>query len=133
MSAFTNYQYPRVDSSGKYESAWNKGLTQFIGMAKLQPTQLVYIEDTPTPQRNSPACISRDPEACDFGWGYSGATATTENLINRFGATYISVRKVLCPVQCSAVYDRKNVYRDSTHISVGTALRLTAEISSAVS
>ena len=105
----------------------------FIAMAKLQPNQLVYIEDTPTPKKNSPACISRDPEACDFGWSYGGTTAATESLINRIGATYISVRKVLCPIQCNAVYAGKNVYRDSTHISVGTALRLTDEISSAVS
>lgn len=133
MSGFTNYQYPRVNSSEKYESSWNTGLLNFIALAKLQPSQLIYIEDTPTPQKNSPACISRDPQACDFGWSYGGATASTESLINRIGATYISLRKVLCPVQCSAVFDGKNVYRDSTHISVGTAIRLTDEISSSVS
>ncbi|MEN9325403.1 MAG: hypothetical protein RL414_1157, partial [Actinomycetota bacterium] len=133
FSAFTNYQYPRVDTSMSYEGAWAMGMTRFFTVAKLNAADIVYIEDTPKPGKNSPACISRDPNACDFGWSYGGATSTTESLINRLGATYISLRKTLCPVQCSAIYDGKNVYRDSTHIAVGTALRLSGEISAAIS
>ncbi|TXS02494.1 acyltransferase [Streptomyces sp. col6] len=87
---------------------------------------IVYIEDTPAPGRDVPACVSghlADPEACAFDrkkarWPDPLARKAAAGGLP--GVRSVSVNPVLCPAAgptCPAVLDRVLLYRDDTHLT----------------
>lgn len=87
---------------------------------------VVYIEDTPVPGTDIPACVSghlTDPEACAFD---RDGARRPDPLAGRIaagglpGVRAVSVNPVLCPAggpDCPAVLDRILLYRDDAHLT----------------
>ncbi|WP_330334223.1 SGNH hydrolase domain-containing protein [Streptomyces sp. NBC_00536] len=98
---------------------------------------VVYIEDTPVPGKDIPACLSGSPgspDACAFG---REAAQQPDALARRIasgalpGVRSISVNPVLCPgagPTCPAVLDRILLYRDDSHLTNVAAVVLTARL-----
>ncbi|MDJ0382030.1 acyltransferase family protein [Streptomyces sp. G-G2] len=98
---------------------------------------IVYIEDTPVPGTDVPACVSgspRTPEACAFG---RTAAQPGDPLARKIasgalpGVQTISVNPVLCPgtgPTCPAVRDRILLYRDDSHLTNVAAVVLTSRL-----
>ncbi|MGH8918413.1 MAG: SGNH hydrolase domain-containing protein, partial [Actinomycetes bacterium] len=98
---------------------------------------IVYIEDTPVPGKDVPACLSgagSSPESCAF----SRAAAQQPDVLARRiasgalpGVRSVSVNPVLCPgagATCPAVLDRILLYRDDSHLTNVAAVVLTARL-----
>lgn len=98
---------------------------------------IVYIEDTPVPGTDVPACVSGSPEvpaACAF----SRASAQQPDPLARRiasgalpGVLGVSVNPVLCPgvgPTCPAVLDRILLYRDDAHLTNAAAVVLTPRL-----
>ncbi|MER5727220.1 SGNH hydrolase domain-containing protein [Streptomyces sp. NPDC002138] len=98
---------------------------------------IVYIEDTPVPGRDIPACVSGSPTApgtCAFS---REAAQLPDALARRIasgalpGVRSISVNPVLCPgtgPTCPAVLDRILLYRDDSHLTNVAAVVLTSRL-----
>ncbi|MBT2450867.1 acyltransferase family protein [Streptomyces sp. ISL-43] len=98
---------------------------------------IVYIEDTPVPGTDVPACVSGSPEspaACAFSRTNS---QQPDPLARRIasgalpGVLGVSVNPVLCPGDgptCPAVLDRILLYRDDAHLTNVAAVVLTPRL-----
>ncbi|MFD3328488.1 SGNH hydrolase domain-containing protein [Streptomyces sp. NPDC058701] len=98
---------------------------------------IVYIEDTPVPGTDVPACVSGSPDspgACAFSRADS---RQPDPLALRIasgalpGVRSISVNPVLCPGDgptCPAVVDRILLYRDDAHLTNVAAVVLTPRL-----
>lgn len=98
---------------------------------------IVYLEDTPVPGTDIPACVSGSPEspgACAFG---RADAWQPDPLARRIasgalpGVRGISVNPVLCPGDgptCPAVVDRILLYRDDAHLTNVAAVVLTPRL-----
>ncbi|MCX4677081.1 SGNH hydrolase domain-containing protein [Streptomyces sp. NBC_01433] len=98
---------------------------------------IVYIEDTPVPGTDIPACVSgrpEDPGACAFA---RKDAVPADPLARRIasgalpGVRSISVNPVLCPGDgpvCPAVRDRVLLYRDDAHLTNVAAVVLTPRL-----
>ncbi|MFD3806746.1 acyltransferase family protein [Streptomyces sp. NPDC058619] len=98
---------------------------------------IVYIEDTPVPGTDVPACVSGSPEspgACAFS---RAGSRQPDPLALRIasgalpGVRSISVNPVLCPGDgptCPAVVDRILLYRDDAHLTNVAAVVLTPRL-----
>ncbi|MGW6940750.1 SGNH hydrolase domain-containing protein [Streptomyces xanthophaeus] len=98
---------------------------------------IVYIEDTPVPGTDVPACVSGSPEepaACAFR---RAAAHQPDPLAQRIasgalpGVRSISVNPVLCPGDgptCPVVLDRILLYRDDAHLTNVAAVVLTPRL-----
>ncbi|WP_328302398.1 SGNH hydrolase domain-containing protein [Streptomyces sp. NBC_00435] len=98
---------------------------------------IVYVEDTPVPGTDVPACVSGSPgtpAACAFG--RTGAQQP-DPLARRIasgalpGVLAVSVNPVLCPGDgptCPAVLDRILLYRDDSHLTNVAAVVLTPRL-----
>lgn len=103
-------------------SAWEKTLKPL----RATGAPIVYIEDTPVPGTDIPACVSGAPDdaaACAFS---RAEAVPADPLARRIasgavpGVRSISVNPVLCPGDgptCPAVRDRILLYRDDAHLS----------------
>lgn len=87
---------------------------------------IVYVEDTPVPGTDVPACVSghlRDPKACAFDrekarWPDPLARKAASGALP--GVRTVEVNSVLCPAAaatCPAVLDRILLYRDDAHLT----------------
>ncbi|MFG2996829.1 acyltransferase family protein [Streptomyces sp. NPDC048340] len=115
------------------EEAWEKTLTPLRALG----APIVYIEDTPVPGTDVPACVSGSPEspaACAFSRKDS---RQPDPLARRIasgalpGVRSISVNPVLCPGDgptCPAVIDRILLYRDDAHLTNVAAVVLTGRL-----
>ncbi|MFJ5546340.1 acyltransferase family protein [Streptomyces sp. NPDC093225] len=98
---------------------------------------IVYVEDTPVPGTDIPACVSGSPDSpgdCAFGRADS---RQPDPLARRIaagalpGVSSISVNPVLCPGNgptCPAVVDRILLYRDDSHLTNAAAVVLTPRL-----
>ncbi|WP_327310408.1 acyltransferase family protein [Streptomyces sp. NBC_01243] len=98
---------------------------------------IVYLEDTPVPGKDIPACVSghtADPEACAFA---RSTAQWPDPLARRIaagrlpGVRAVSVNPVLCPPEgadCPAVLDRILLYRDDAHLTDVAAVVLTPRL-----
>nr|WP_256088733.1 acyltransferase family protein [Streptomyces sp. DvalAA-43] len=98
---------------------------------------IVYLEDTPVPGKDIPACVSghaADPEACAFD---RGTARWPDPLARRIasgrlpGVRAVSVNEALCPSKgatCPAVRDRILLYRDDAHLTDVAAVVLTSRL-----
>jgi hypothetical protein len=104
------------------DNLYIKSLIGFI--SKINPEiKVAVIGDTPFPRKDSVACLSlnwRDSTKCDLK---NTKTAKTEmtNKVSNFRTTYFDSRLLLCNGKnCPTVINRKNVFRDGSHLSVST-------------
>ncbi|MFD9333827.1 acyltransferase family protein [Streptomyces sp. NPDC060028] len=118
---------------GLLEAGWEKTLAPLRELG----APIVYIEDTPVPGRDIPACVSGAPEspgACAFS---REDAQQPDPLARRIasgalpGVRSISVNPVLCPGSgptCPAVLDRILLYRDDAHLTNVAAVVLTSRL-----
>ncbi|MFJ6795427.1 acyltransferase family protein [Streptomyces sp. NPDC091268] len=98
---------------------------------------IVYVEDTPVPGIDVPACVSGSPTA-PGACAFPRADAQRPDPLTRRiaagalpGVRSISVNPVLCPgtgPTCPAVLDRILLYRDDAHLTNAAAVVLTARL-----
>lgn len=123
MSSFAHYS-PRPGYSNR-DKWWSDGQEKLLSDLKGASTHLIYISDTPNPSSDIPTCLaSRDTSSCD-------STEKSEVKIVS-GFQVIDPTPWLCTSICPAIKDSIVVYRDSSHISVAMALRLTENLESAL-
>ncbi|WP_330238857.1 acyltransferase family protein [Streptomyces sp. NBC_00525] len=118
-----------ISSLNRYtddERALLRGWERTLKPLRALGVPIVYIEDTPIPGRDVPACVSghlTDPEACAFDrkksrWPDPLARKAAAGSLP--GVRTVSVNPVLCPAAgptCPAVLDRVLLYRDDTHLT----------------
>lgn len=112
---------------------WEKTLEPLRGIG----VPIVYIEDTPVPGTDVPACVSGRPESPD-ACAFSRAGAQQPDPLARRiasgalpGVLGVSVNPVLCPADgptCPAVLDRILLYRDDAHLTNVAAVVLTPRL-----
>jgi hypothetical protein len=116
VSSFQHFAKPRGISSK--QQWWIEGQRRLLEDLKGSSKNLIYISDTPRPMQDIPSCLaSKDLESCNT------AEKTVNLIINGFQK--IDPTQWLCDDICPAIKDGYVVYRDSSHISVDTALALT--------
>ncbi|MFE9259117.1 SGNH hydrolase domain-containing protein [Streptomyces sp. NPDC006879] len=113
--------------------AWEKTLAALRAL----DVPIVYIEDTPVPGTDIPACVSGSPQApSDCAFTRSRAHRP-DPLAKRIasgalpGVLSVSVNPILCPGSgptCPAVLDRILLYRDDTHLTNAAAVILTPRL-----
>ncbi|MFJ5866678.1 acyltransferase family protein [Streptomyces parvus] len=103
-------------------TAWEKTLKRL----RATGAPVVYVEGTPVPGTDIPACVSGAPDetaACAFG---RAEALPPDPLARRIaagavpGVRSVGVNAVLCPGEgptCPAVRDRILLYRDDTHLT----------------
>lgn len=114
-------------------SAWEKTLKPLRAVG----APIVYIEATPVPGSDIPACVSGAPDgaaACAFG---RADAVPADPLARRIaagavpGVRSIGVNQVLCPGDgptCPAVRERILLYRDDAHLTNVAAVVLTPRL-----
>ncbi|MGW1226854.1 acyltransferase family protein [Streptomyces sp. NPDC002530] len=114
-------------------TAWEKTLKPLRALG----VPIVYIEDTPVPGTDVPACVSGhldDPGACAFDrakarWADPLAERAAAGTLP--GVRAVGVNAVLCPATgpvCPAVLDRILLYRDDAHLTDVAAVVLAPRI-----
>ncbi|MFI1279290.1 acyltransferase family protein [Streptomyces sp. NPDC020858] len=109
---------------------WEKTLRQLRALG----APIVYVEDTPVPGTDVPACVSGSPDSpADCAFGREDALPP-DALARRIasgelpGVRSVGVNPVLCPgggPTCPAVLDRILLYRDDAHLTNVAAVVLT--------
>ncbi|WP_037833073.1 SGNH hydrolase domain-containing protein [Streptomyces sp. NRRL F-4474] len=110
--------------------AWEKTLAPLRALG----APIVYIEDTPVPGSDVPACVSGRPDSpADCAFERADALRP-DPLARRIasgalpGVRSVGVNEVLCPgvgPTCPAVLDRILLYRDDAHLTNAAAVVLT--------
>ncbi|MEU9131205.1 SGNH hydrolase domain-containing protein [Kitasatospora sp. NPDC048540] len=110
-----------------------RGWQQTLEPLRALGVPIVYLQDTPVPGLDVPACLSghtADPAACGFArpaglWPDPLAEAVAAGSVP--GVRSVSVNPVLCPGSgrsCPAVLDRVVLYRDDAHLTNTAAVVL---------
>ena len=131
LSNFTENTYALSKPTANYSQSWTSGEEKFLGALSIPVSNIVIIGDTPNPIKDSTTCLSLHasrPTRCDFPLIRSDATQATAALKYK----YIDTSKWLCANICSATFGKANVYRDNSHISVSTSLRLAPKLYASV-
>nr|WP_233533934.1 SGNH hydrolase domain-containing protein [Kitasatospora sp. SolWspMP-SS2h] len=98
---------------------------------------VVYLQDTPVPGRDVPACVSGHPgttSACDFprAEGLYADPLAERIAAGAFpGVRTVEVDSVLCPADgrsCPAVLEHVLLYRDDSHLTNAAAVVLTPRL-----
>ncbi|MER5883252.1 SGNH hydrolase domain-containing protein [Streptomyces sp. NPDC001941] len=122
-----------TDDRALLAEAWEKTLAPLRALG----APVVYLQDTPVPGRDVPACVSGspdDPSTCAFD---RAKAQQPDPLAERItagavpGVRTVGVNTVLCPgtgPTCPAVLDRVLLYRDDSHLTNAAATVLTARL-----
>ena len=124
LSGFQHFEFPSNFASR--EQWWSQG--QRIAYSHLRGTakKLIYISDTPHPQRDIPNCLaSGGKEKCD--------TSERSNPAVAGGFTTLDPTPWLCQSTCPAIIDGVVAYRDASHISVEMSKALAPKLESYLS
>lgn len=114
-------------------AGWEKTLTPLRALG----VPIVYIQDTPIPGTDIPACVSghtKDPAACAFDRGaaqWADPLAMSIAAGRLPGVRAVEVNSVLCPgagPTCPAVLERILLYRDDAHLTNVAAVVLTPRL-----
>ncbi|MDJ0343633.1 acyltransferase family protein [Streptomyces sp. H10-C2] len=122
-----------TDDQRLLAEGWEKTLTPLRALG----VPIVYIQDTPIPGTDIPACVSghtHDPAACEFDrsgaqWPDPLAQAVASGRMP--GVRTVEVNSVLCPgtgSSCPAVLERILLYRDDAHLTNVAAVVLTPRL-----
>ena len=133
ITAFSEYDYPLVQTGASYASTYAAAQTRYFSSLGINPSSIYYIEDTPRPTRSIPDCLSKSSakiSRCDFPLKRSKATVEINHAIAGSGVNLLTFNQLLCPRGiCTATYKGHNTYRDASHISVSTSLALAPALS----
>jgi hypothetical protein len=115
MSSFQYFAMPpQFDSRVRW---WNQGQERLLAGVKNSSTHLIYITDTPHPERDIPSCLATNSiEECN--------DITRSETLSINGFKVIDPNPWLCSDICTSVKDGVVAYRDQSHISVDIARAL---------
>jgi peptidoglycan/LPS O-acetylase OafA/YrhL len=122
ISNLTEYSSDASIQSNLSATLYIESLVRFI--SQIDPNiKVAVIGDTPYPGKDSVACLSlswKDSSKCDLENNKAAKTEMTR-LVSNFRTTYFDSRPLFCQAKtCPAIIDRKNVYRDGSHLSLFT-------------
>jgi hypothetical protein len=96
---------------------WAEGSERTYQTLKPLTSKLIYLRDTPLPDRNIPSCLtSTSADKC-----LAGSKVGLPQVAN---FEIIDPAEWLCDGQCKAIVRGNVAYRDASHISVATSLEL---------
>ena len=123
VSGFQHFEIPsRYLSSDQW---WIEGMWKTSNALKGATSHLIYISDTPLPERNIPNCLVNNRIAeCN---GTQPSKALFNNDFKNIDPT-----QWLCGKVCPAVIDGHVVYRDASHLTVDMARTLSAKLDGAL-
>jgi len=115
MSGFQHFAYPKSVSSR--DAWWFEGQRSLYRNLVESSSRLIYISDTPKPQRDIPSCLATaKSDECD-------ASVRSDP---RVAGGFITLDPTpwLCSDDCPAIVDNVVAYRDASHISAAMSLAL---------
>jgi hypothetical protein len=115
MSGFQHFAYPTRYSSR--DAWWFEGQRSLYAKVLNSSPNLIYISDTPKPQRDIPSCLATaKADECD----------ANEKSDPRVAGGFIALDPTpwLCTDSCPAIVDGIVAYRDASHISVDMSAAL---------
>lgn len=119
VSGFQHFEVPSKYSSR--QSWWSEGMKKTYSSLKGSSAHIVYISDTPHPNRDIPSCI---------GAGRFDRCNGSEPSQPIFTSGYQKINPTpwLCGSRCPAVIDGVVAYRDASHLSVAMARNLSHQL-----
>ena len=115
MSSFQYFRMP--PQFGDRVRWWNEGQEKLLAGVKNSSTHLIYVTDTPHPERDIPSCLATNSiEECN--------DITQSETLSINGFKIIDPNPWLCSDICTSVKDGVVAYRDQSHISVDIARAL---------
>ena len=100
---------------------WQAGSMKSYEILEPLAPKIIYILDTPLPERNIPSCLaSTSADQCR-----ANPDQGLEQVAN---FEIIDPRPWLCEVECSAIVRGNVAYRDASHISVASSLELSEKL-----
>ena len=115
MSSFQYFRMP--PQFGDRVRWWNEGQEKLLAGVKNSSTHLIYVTDTPHPERDIPSCLATNSiEECN--------DITRSETLSINGFKVIDPNPWLCSDICTSVKDGVVAYRDQSHISVDIARAL---------
>jgi hypothetical protein len=119
MSSFQHFEYPKSYSSR--DLWWFEGQRTLYRSLVGSSPKLIYISDTPKPQRDIPSCLATaKADECD------GSERSDPRVAGGFIA--LDPTPFLCEDSCPAIVDGVVAYRDASHISVDMSAALSDEL-----
>ncbi|CAN2199690.1 COG1835 Predicted acyltransferases [Candidatus Nanopelagicaceae bacterium] len=123
VSGFQHFEVPSQYSSR--ESWWREGEVKTYKSLQGSSQHIIYISDTPHPNRDIPSCIAAgNLDRCN------GSERSTP--IFSPGYQKINPTSWLCDRNCPGVIDGLVTYRDSSHLSVAMARALSPHLETAL-
>jgi peptidoglycan/LPS O-acetylase OafA/YrhL len=103
-------------------SSYISSLNNFISYINVE-TKVTVIGDTPYPGKNSVTCLSlnwKNPDVCNIR-NVKSFTDEMSKKVFDFRTNFVDPSPYLCSkITCPAVIDGVNVYKDDSHLSLGT-------------
>jgi peptidoglycan/LPS O-acetylase OafA/YrhL len=123
MSSFQHFAMPpQVKDRLQW---WTDGQEKLLKQVRNSSQELIYLSDTPHPQRDIPACLSENSiSECN--------TSEPSENIAISGFKSIDPTPWLCSNVCPAVKDGVVAYRDASHISVDMSIALIPKLEQAL-
>ena len=123
MSSFQHFAAPpQVKDRLKW---WTDGQEKLLRQVRNSSQELIYLSDTPHPQRDIPACLSENSiSECN--------TSEPSENIAISGFKSMDPTPWLCSNVCPAVKDGVVAYRDASHISVDMSIALIPKLEQAL-
>ena len=123
VSGFQHFEVPSGYSSR--ESWWREGEEKTFQSLKGLAPRIIYISDTPHPDRDIPSCIAS---------GRLDRCNGTDPSTPIFSPGYLRINPTpwLCSRTCPAVIGSTVAYRDASHLSVDMARNLSTQLGTAL-
>jgi len=123
VSGFQHFEVPSQYRSR--ETWWREGQRKTFASLRGSSNHIIYISDTPHPNRDIPSCLAAGRlDRCN------GSEPSTP--IFTSGYERINPTKWLCARTCPAVINGTVIYRDASHLTVAQARALSPQLSAAL-
>lgn len=123
ISGFQHFEVP--SQYPNRQSWWREGQRKTLSLLQGSSPHIVYISDTPHPNRDIPSCMAAGQlDRCN------GSDPSTP--IFTSGYQQINPTSWLCMRTCPAVIDGTVVYRDASHLTVAQARALSPQLDRAL-
>jgi peptidoglycan/LPS O-acetylase OafA/YrhL len=123
FSGFQHFQVPAGYSSRR--EWWQAGQRRTLNSLRGNASHIVYITDTPDPQRDIPACLAGGVISdCD--------DSERSEPISIPGLKVVNPTPWLCTDKCSSVINGNVAYRDGSHISIAMSESLAQPLGQAL-
>jgi peptidoglycan/LPS O-acetylase OafA/YrhL len=123
VSGMQHFEVPSGYSSR--EAWWREGQIKTFSLLRGSSAHIIYLSDTPHPNRDIPSCIAAGKlERCN------GSERSTPIFAGAFQK--IDPTSWLCQRNCPAIVNGVVAYRDSSHLTVAMARALSPELGAAL-